>query len=206
MKWYWDKSYHFRMCADGVIRSCAMEGEMRVILETYHSTPVGSHHDGMCTTIKVLQSEFYWPTLYRNSHELMRACKQCQRHEGISRRHEIPLQPSMDLKLFDVWGLDFMRPFMSSYKNLYILIWLIMFPSELKSLSCQIIKLRVLLNSWRGTSLPELALLVVSWVMGVLIFAINYFGPCLLNMDSSIKLSLCAILKPMSWQKCLIKR
>ena len=41
---------------------------------------------------------------------------------NISIRHEMPLHGILVVKLFDVWGIDFMRPFPSSFGNLYILL------------------------------------------------------------------------------------
>ena len=39
---------------------------------------------------------------------------------SISTRHEMPLQGILVVQLFDVWGIDFMGPFPSSFWNLYI--------------------------------------------------------------------------------------
>ena len=41
---------------------------------------------------------------------------------NISKRHEIPLQGILVVQLFDVWGMDFMRPFPVSFGNIYILL------------------------------------------------------------------------------------
>ena len=41
---------------------------------------------------------------------------------NISKRHEMPLQGILVVQLFDVWGIDFMGPFPSSFGNLYILL------------------------------------------------------------------------------------
>ena len=41
---------------------------------------------------------------------------------NISRRNEIPLQEILVVQIFDVWGIDFMGPFPSSFGNLYILL------------------------------------------------------------------------------------
>ena len=35
---------------------------------------------------------------------------------------EPPLQPILEVELFDIWGMDFMGPFPSSFINLYILL------------------------------------------------------------------------------------
>ncbi|KAE8690516.1 Detected protein of unknown function [Hibiscus syriacus] len=41
---------------------------------------------------------------------------------NISRRHEMPLQNILEIKLFDVWGIDFMGSFPYSFGDLYILL------------------------------------------------------------------------------------
>ena len=49
-------------------------------------------------------------------------CDKCQRMGGISRKDEPPMHPILEVELFDLWGIDFMGPFPSSYNNLYILL------------------------------------------------------------------------------------
>ena len=52
-------------------------------------------------------------------------CKQCdkfQRLGNISRRHMMPLNPILVIELFDVWGIDFMGPFPTSFGYIYILV------------------------------------------------------------------------------------
>ena len=41
---------------------------------------------------------------------------------GISKRDEPPLQPILEVELFDIWGMDFMGHFPSSFSNLHILL------------------------------------------------------------------------------------
>ena len=52
---------------------------------------------------------------------MCRVCDRCQRLEKLSRRHMMPLNPILVVKLFDVWGIDFMGPFPMSYGHTYIL-------------------------------------------------------------------------------------
>ena len=42
--------------------------------------------------------------------------------ESISKRDEQPLQHILEVKLFNIWGMDFMGSFLSSFSNLYILL------------------------------------------------------------------------------------
>ena len=41
---------------------------------------------------------------------------------NISRRNEMSLQGILVVQIFDVWEIDFMRPFSSSFGNMYILL------------------------------------------------------------------------------------
>ncbi|XP_070015629.1 uncharacterized protein [Nicotiana sylvestris] len=39
-----------------------------------------------------------------------------------TKRHEMPMNPIQEIEVFDVWGIDFMGPFVGSYGNKYILV------------------------------------------------------------------------------------
>ncbi|XP_049345493.1 uncharacterized protein LOC125810019 [Solanum verrucosum] len=121
-KYFWDEPYLFRECVNHIIQRCVPEEEFNEILHACHSSPVGGHHGGVRTTAKILQSGYYWPSLYKDAHEFVKKCTQCQRQGGVSRRHELPLKPILGVELFDVWGIDFMGPFASSFGNMYILV------------------------------------------------------------------------------------
>ena len=41
---------------------------------------------------------------------------------NISKQNEPPMRTILEVKLFDLWGMDFMGPFPSSFSNLYILL------------------------------------------------------------------------------------
>ncbi|KAL4363652.1 hypothetical protein GQ457_04G020210 [Hibiscus cannabinus] len=98
------------------------EEEQQTILEQCHSAPYGGHFGGNRTAAKVLQSGFYWPTLHKDAQLFCQQCDRCQRTGNISKRNEMPLQNILEVELFDVWGIDFMGPFPSSFGNLYILL------------------------------------------------------------------------------------
>ena len=71
--------------------------------------------------MKVLQSGFYWPSLFKDAHNVCRTCDKFQRLWKISCRHMMPLNPILVVDLFDVWGIDFMGPFPVSFGYIYIL-------------------------------------------------------------------------------------
>ncbi|KAL4312536.1 hypothetical protein GQ457_01G019710 [Hibiscus cannabinus] len=93
-----------------------------LIVTKCHSAPYGGHFGGNRTAAKVLQYGFYWPNLHRYAQLFCQQCDRCQRTGNISKRNEMPLQNILEVELFDVWGIDFMGPFPSSFGNLYILL------------------------------------------------------------------------------------
>ncbi|GJY38685.1 reverse transcriptase domain-containing protein [Tanacetum coccineum] len=92
-----------------------------IILTACHNGPTGGHHGANYTAKKVFDAGFFWPTIYRDAHDLVTRCDACQRQGKISQRDEMPQNAIQVCEIFDVWGIDFMGPFSSSRGNKYIL-------------------------------------------------------------------------------------
>ena len=118
----WDDPHLFKVGANNLLRRCVTSEEAKGILWHCYNSPCGGHYDGDKTATKVLQSGFFWPTLFKDAHHHVLMCDQCQRMGGISRRNEMPLQNIMEVEVFYCWGTDFMVPFPSSVGNEYILV------------------------------------------------------------------------------------
>ena len=87
-----------------------------------HAYACGGHFSTQKTALKVLQSSFYWPTVFKDSHEVCKSCDKCQRLRKLTKRYMMTLNPILVVELFDVWGIDFMGPFSSSFRHFYILV------------------------------------------------------------------------------------
>ena len=61
------------------------------ILKLYHSLECGDHFNGQRTVGKVLESSFYWPSLFKDAHSFSKSCDRCQRTDNIGKRNEMPL-------------------------------------------------------------------------------------------------------------------
>ncbi|CAN6566345.1 unnamed protein product [Malus baccata var. baccata] len=118
----WDEPYLFKYCPDQIIRRCVPESEQQSILTFSHTLACGGHFGAKKTSLKVLQSGFFWPTLFKDAFDFCSNCDRCQKMGNISRRNEMPLNNILVVELFDVWGIDFMGPFPSSFGYLYILV------------------------------------------------------------------------------------
>ena len=120
--YFWDDPYLFKVCADQVIRRCVHGTEAVEILKACHSGPTGGHHGANFTAKKVFDSGFYWPTIYRDAHELVKTCDSCQRQGKIYQKDEMQQNEIQVCEIFDIWGIDFMGPFPSSRGNKYIVV------------------------------------------------------------------------------------
>ena len=54
------------------------------------------------------------PTLFKDARKFVLSCDECQRIGNISRRQEMPMNYSLVIEPFDVWGFDYMGPFPAS--------------------------------------------------------------------------------------------
>src|SRR4051812_16183534 len=89
--YFWDDPHLYKEGADGIVRRCIPEHEQQGILLQCHDSPYGGHNISERTAHKVLQSGFYWPTLFKDARRYVLSCDKCQRVGSISRRNEMPM-------------------------------------------------------------------------------------------------------------------
>nr|GEY19372.1 reverse transcriptase domain-containing protein [Tanacetum cinerariifolium] len=115
--YFWDDPYLFRICADQIIRRCVYGQEANDILKACHEGPTEGHHGANFTAKKVFDTGFFWPTIYRDAHNLVKSCDSYQRQGKNFQRDEMPQNVIQVCEIFDVWGIDFIGPFPSSRGN-----------------------------------------------------------------------------------------
>jgi hypothetical protein len=102
-KYYvWDDPYLWRIGADQLIRRCISEPEIQPILTSCHTLACGGHFGPKRTARKVLDSGFYWPSLFRDCYLYCKSCDSCQKTGNISFRDEMPQVPILICEIFDV--------------------------------------------------------------------------------------------------------
>jgi len=119
---YWDDPYLFKYCPDQIFQRCIPGNEVSSVIKFYNSEAYRGHFSSRKTTAKILQSGFYWPTMFKDTHAFCKTCENCQKLGFISKRHMMPLIPILVIEIFDCWGIDFMGPFPPSFGFLYILV------------------------------------------------------------------------------------
>jgi hypothetical protein len=120
-KFYWDDPYLFKYYPDQIFWRCIPDNEVSVI-KFCHFEAYRGHFSSRKTIAKILQSGFYWPTMFKDTHAFCKICENCQKLGSISKYHMMPLNPILVIEIFDCWGIDFMGPFPPSFGFLYILV------------------------------------------------------------------------------------
>ena len=72
--YFWEEPQLFHVGVDQIFRRCAPKEEQEHILSMCHSSLCGGHFASRKTRAKVLQSGFYWPTLFK---DVIKYCKEC---------------------------------------------------------------------------------------------------------------------------------
>ncbi|CAM8916931.1 unnamed protein product [Rhodiola kirilowii] len=121
-RYYWDDPFLYKLCPDGIYRTCVPKEDIKGIIASCHSSSYGGHGSASKTTSKALQSGFYWPSMFKDTYEFVKSCNECQRMGNIARREEMPQKSILEVEVFDVWGVDFMGPLPSSQGNSFILV------------------------------------------------------------------------------------
>jgi transposase InsO family protein len=121
-KYFWDSPYLFKLDNDGVMRRCVPKEERLEILRKCHSAEYGGRCSHFWTQAKVWSSGFYWSEMHEVTKRYVASCPECQRIGNISQRNSTPLKYNLQIELFDVWGIDFMRPFKNSHGFEHILV------------------------------------------------------------------------------------
>ncbi|RVW12575.1 Retrovirus-related Pol polyprotein from transposon 17.6 [Vitis vinifera] len=65
--YYWEESFLFKYCVDQIIWKCVLEQEQQGILNHCHESACGGHFASQKTAMKVLQSGFCWPSLFKDA-------------------------------------------------------------------------------------------------------------------------------------------
>lgn len=105
------------------IRRCVFEDETFDIVKSCHDRPCGGNFSYRRTGHKVLQTGYYWSTIFKDVKQFVQACDSCQRTRCLGQSNEMPLNPQLVIEPFERWALDFVGPINpSSNEKTYILV------------------------------------------------------------------------------------
>ena len=91
----------------GLLLKCLDEDESQRVMEKMHKGAYGGHLYWKSTANKILRAGYYWPTLFLDVYQKVRACLECQKFAGKEKLHSLPLKPISSEAPFQQLGLDF---------------------------------------------------------------------------------------------------
>jgi len=118
--YFWDNPYLWKFIVDQVVRRCVPQDEFHFILTFCHSHSCCGHFGAKRTAHKVLESGFYWLSIFKDAYHFCKSCEKCQRTCNITHKNQMPLTNILVSEIFYVWGIDFMDPFPSSFVRNHI--------------------------------------------------------------------------------------
>lgn len=86
------------------------------MLQEFHDREGGTGHTpSNALAHQILCIEYYWPCLFKDTHEYAKAYHDCQTMAGRERFSSAPLQLVLESRPFAKWGLDFVGIINPSY-------------------------------------------------------------------------------------------
>ena len=89
---------------------CIGKEDADYILREVHEGICGNHIGARALVGKTLRRGYYWPTMLKDTTELVRKCKIYQKHAKISHLPTEPLTSILSPRPFQQWGLDILGP------------------------------------------------------------------------------------------------
>jgi hypothetical protein len=86
---------------------CLDPQEAQKVMSNFHDSLCGGHHFWRTTTYKILIAVYFWPSLFTDICEKIRARVKCHKFSRNQQLKYFPLNPMVASGPFQQWGLDF---------------------------------------------------------------------------------------------------
>ncbi|CAN1280943.1 Transposon Tf2-8 polyprotein [Linum perenne] len=113
----------YRKSSAGPYLRCLNDEEASFTLREIHQGVCGMHIGAKSLEKNVLLQGYYWPTIRRDSEELVKRCHKCQLFANTHHLPSTALQPIVSPWPFAFWGMDLLGPFPEAVgKRKYIIV------------------------------------------------------------------------------------
>ncbi|CAN1325501.1 Transposon Tf2-6 polyprotein [Linum perenne] len=113
----------YRKSSAGPYLRCLNDEEASFTLREIHQGVCGMHIGAKSLEKNVLLQGYYWPTIRRDSEELVKRCHKCQLFANTHHLPSTALQPVVSPWPFAFWGMDLLGPFPEAVgKRKYIIV------------------------------------------------------------------------------------
>ncbi|GJY41970.1 reverse transcriptase domain-containing protein [Tanacetum coccineum] len=90
---------------------CVGPLQANYVIQEIHEESCSMHAGPRSVVAKAMRLGYYWPTMHRDTRDMIRTCNDYQIHRPVPRNPQQPLTPITALWPFYKWGIDIAGPF-----------------------------------------------------------------------------------------------
>ena len=87
-----DRTIVFWKYLGGILLRCLDKPKIEGVIYESHEGACGGHKYWKATTYKILRAGYYWPSLFSDVYQQVRACIPCQKFDGKQKLMSLPLK------------------------------------------------------------------------------------------------------------------
>jgi hypothetical protein len=100
----------YRVGQDNIMHKCLSSSKGHIVLKELHEGVAGKHFVVDIITKKILDVGYWWPTLFKDTHEFCRSYDNYQKIGGLKTKNLAKLVKTLLEEPFMKRGLDFIGP------------------------------------------------------------------------------------------------
>ncbi|KAL2252589.1 UNVERIFIED_CONTAM: hypothetical protein Sindi_0053600 [Sesamum indicum] len=101
----------YKRTVDGPLLKCLDEERALYVMREIHEGSCGNHSGARSLAQKIMRQGYFWPTLVKDSKDLVRKCESCQKYASLIHQPVTPMEPIRLACPFDQWAIDIVGPF-----------------------------------------------------------------------------------------------
>nr|GFA69604.1 reverse transcriptase domain-containing protein [Tanacetum cinerariifolium] len=90
---------------------CVGPLQAEYVMKEIHERSCSMHAGPRSVVAKAIRLGYFWPTMHKDTQDMIRRCSDCQVHRPVTRHPQQPLTPITALWPFYKWGIDIAGPF-----------------------------------------------------------------------------------------------
>ncbi|KAL2248312.1 UNVERIFIED_CONTAM: Retrovirus-related Pol polyprotein from transposon [Sesamum indicum] len=101
----------YKRTIEGPLLKCLDPEKAEYVMREIHEGSSGNHSGGRSLAQKVIRQGYFWPTLVKDTKELVKKCETCQKFAVQIHTPTTQMEPVKIACPFDQWGIDILGPF-----------------------------------------------------------------------------------------------